>query len=161
MAKRLREFIVGQLDVDFGNIYHLVDSSTVLGYIHKSDSLLKPFEGVRVSEVQTADKFKDGRLKNWFWIEGESNPADWATKPHSVQELTEGGFWQVGPLFLREDFDKWPIKQDFKTEGLDGVLQHKVHMTFVVNNLGDQDFTNLLERCSSSSKVFGFVADYR
>ena len=47
MAKRIKEFVVGQTGMEFANIYHLVDSSTVLGYIHKPDSKLKPFEGVR------------------------------------------------------------------------------------------------------------------
>ena len=63
LAKRLREFIVGTVDTDFGNVYHMVDSSTVLGYIHKPDAKLKPFEGIRVSEIQTAGNFEDGRLK--------------------------------------------------------------------------------------------------
>ena len=35
LAKRLKEFLVSQLDIKFANVYHLVDSSTVLGYVHK------------------------------------------------------------------------------------------------------------------------------
>ena len=65
LAKRLKEFIIGELDIEFANIYHLVDSSTVLGYLHKTDSKLKPFEGIRVSEVQTAGEFINGKLKHW------------------------------------------------------------------------------------------------
>jgi len=49
LAKRIREFLVDQMDVAFDRIYHLVDSSTVLGYVHKSDAKLKPYEGIRVS----------------------------------------------------------------------------------------------------------------
>ena len=40
LAKSLKEFLVEQLDVEFAHIYHLVDSSTVLGYPHKTDSKL-------------------------------------------------------------------------------------------------------------------------
>ena len=69
LSKRLKEFLVTHMDTEFSNVYHLVDSSTVLGYIHKSDSKLKPFEGIRVSEVQTSGIFIDGRLQDWFWIE--------------------------------------------------------------------------------------------
>ena len=90
LAKRLKEFLVEQLDVEFAHIYHLVDSSTVLGYLHKIDSKLKPFEGVRVSEIQTSGTFADGRLRDWGWIDGELNPADWAMKPRLVSELGEG-----------------------------------------------------------------------
>ena len=57
----------------------------------------------------------DGRLADWSWIEGDMNPADWATKPRRVSELATGGFWQKGPDFLRKDYKEWPIKHDFKT----------------------------------------------
>ena len=122
LSKRLREFVENTLDLEFGNTYHLVDSSTVLGYLHKADAKLKPFEGVRMSEVQTAGKFVDGRLENWFWVEGELNPADWATKPRVVADLASGGFWQQGPRFLREDFSSWSLKHDFRTDFLEGEL---------------------------------------
>ena len=50
----------------FSNIYHLVDLSTVLGYLQKEDAKLKPYKGVPVSEIQTAREFVDGHLKNWL-----------------------------------------------------------------------------------------------
>ena len=96
------------MDIKFENTYHIVDSSTVLGYLHKADAKLKPFEGVRVAEVQTAGRFIDGWLENWYWVDGELNPADWATKPRVVSDLAADGFWQRGPKFLREDFSSWP-----------------------------------------------------
>ena len=37
LDKRLREFIVGQIDLEFGNVFQLVDSSTVLGYVIKAE----------------------------------------------------------------------------------------------------------------------------
>ena len=134
LAKRLKEFIVGELDIKFSSIYHLVDSSTVLGYLHKSDSKLKPFEGVRVSEIQTSGEFTGGRLKNWAWIDGENNPADWATKPRGVSELGVGSLWQAGASFLREDFNKWPVKLNFKAERLEGELLPKnVHLVMLAS----------------------------
>ena len=65
LSKRLSEFAQSHLDHKFGNVYHLVDSSTVLGYLHKQDAKLKPFEGIRVSVVQAAGTFVEGRLLNW------------------------------------------------------------------------------------------------
>ena len=44
--KRLAEFVVGAVNIKFGRVIHLVDSSTVLCYLHKEDQKLKPFEGV-------------------------------------------------------------------------------------------------------------------
>ena len=118
LAKRVREFLVDQMDVDFDRTYHLVDSSTVLGYVHKSDAKLKPYEGIRVSEIQTSGSFIDGRLRDWCWIETELNPADWATKPRCATELGRGSFWQQGPSFLTKSFEDWPVRHDFKLETL-------------------------------------------
>ena len=60
LAKILREFLLQTLRLKFTNMFHLVDSSTVLGYLHKEDAKLKPYEGVRVAEIQTAGEFKEG-----------------------------------------------------------------------------------------------------
>ena len=117
--------MLGTLDMEFQTVYHFVDSSTVLGYLHKMDSKLKPFEGVRVAEIQTSGKFVDGRLEGWNWVDGENNPADWATKPRKVADLRHDGFWQKGPWFLEQDVSEWPIRSDFKTDTLDGELQPK------------------------------------
>ena len=131
-----------------------------MGYLHKMDSKLKPFEGTRVSEVQTAGVFEDSRLKNWSWIEGDRNPADWATKPRRVSELAQGGFWQQGPSFLRDDVSTWPIKLDFKQEKLDGELLPKnVYVAFLVLDTEVSDrFYEMLHRVSSVRRLFNIVA---
>ena len=158
LAKRLREFLVEQLDMEFGNVYHLVDSSTVLGYVHKEDAKLKPFEGIRVAEIQTSGEFVEGRLKNWSWVEGTSNPADWATKPRSVSELGKDSFWQRGPAFLCQDVGDWPIRLDFWTDHLEGeILSKSVHLVCPA----DQEFgiriIEVLSRISSVQKLYRIV----
>ena len=159
LSKRLAEFLIGYLRLEFANIYHLVDSSTVLGYVHKCDAKLKPFEGIRVSEIQTAGKFVQGRLENWSWIEGAQNPADWSTKPRSVAELKAGGFWQKGPAFLVQDIEEWPIRLDFKMEKLEGELVAKgVHVAFFVSEDVLGRVQMLLYKCSSITKLFRVVA---
>ena len=52
--------IVGEVE----KVVHLVDSSTVLGYLHKQGARLKTFEGIRMAEVQEAGKFVNRRLEN-------------------------------------------------------------------------------------------------
>ena len=158
LAKRIREFLVEQLDVEFSRVYHLVDSSTVLGYVHKEDAKLKPYEGVRVSEIQTAGVFKYGRLLDWSWIETELNPADWATKPRLASELGVGSFWQQGPEFLREEYDKWPIRHDFKTGSLEGELKLKsTYMAFMVSQDFGNTVTDLLKKTNNVGKLFRIV----
>lgn len=58
-----RVFILLTLNLKFENIFHLVDSSTVLGYLHKEYPNLKPYEEVRITETQAAGQFEGGRLK--------------------------------------------------------------------------------------------------
>ena len=158
LSKRLDEFVCNNLDLEFERVHHLVDSSTVLGYVHKPDAKLKPFEGVRVSEIQTAGKFVDGRLNDWAWIDTENNPADWATKPRSVADLKSGGFWQKGPEFLEKNVEDWPIKLDFRRDKLEGELQAKgVHMALVATEMGDV-LSGLLDRCSDAKKLFRITA---
>ena len=158
LSKRLDEFVTSTLDTEFANIHHLVDSSTVLGYLHKPDAKLKPFEGVRVSEIQTAGKFLDGRLFNWSWIDGQNNPADWATKPRSVEDLKEGGFWQKGPSFLEEDVMEWPNKLDFRVDKLDGEIQPKGVLTVLFSSEIHDMLSGLLDRVSSTAKLFRILA---
>ena len=85
LNKRLTEFVRQSLHLEFEREIHLVDSSTALGLIHKEDSKLKPYEGIRVSEIQTAGEFEEGRLKGWAHVAGVNNPSDWGTKPRSAK----------------------------------------------------------------------------
>ena len=80
----------------FDNVYHLVDSSDVLGYLHKQDTKLKPFEGIRVSEIKTTRFFTEGILHNWAWLDGDNNPAGWETQPRPVSELMARFFSALG-----------------------------------------------------------------
>ena len=44
--KRLAEFVEHAVTRKFEQVIHLVDSSTILCYLHKEDQKLKPFQGV-------------------------------------------------------------------------------------------------------------------
>ena len=52
MGNRIKNYILKNSKMKFSKIYQLVDSSTVLGYIHKECGTFNPYEGIRVSEVQ-------------------------------------------------------------------------------------------------------------
>ena len=63
--KRLEEFVNLTLTTKFERVIHLVDSSTILGYLHKEDAKLKPYKGVRVMEIQAAGLIEGRLLKDW------------------------------------------------------------------------------------------------
>ena len=90
-------------------------------------------------------------------MEGESNPADWATKPRVVSDLARGGFWQVGPAFLRKDLAEWPIKLDFRIDKLEGEISPKVYVATFVGWFQEDVLLQLLGRVSTAEKLFRIV----
>ena len=131
----------------------------MLGYLHKEDTKLKPYEGVRVAEIQAAGQVEGRLLKDWAWIEGEDNPADWVTKPRKVHELAHGGFWQTGPKFLTTVFEMWPIKLSFQTDKLEGELVPKeVVNSTLLTVTKDDEFGRVLDRSSSLEKCHRILA---
>ena len=53
LSNRLKNYLMKETNLVFSKVYHLVDSSTVLGYVFKESSVFGPYEGVRISEIQT------------------------------------------------------------------------------------------------------------
>ena len=120
LGNRMKNFILKETNLAPSRILHLVDSSTALGYVNMECGNFEPYEGLRVGEIHSSNTFVDGKLKGWAWIKGEDNPADWCTKPRTVEEIIGSKFWWQGPGFLRTDESTWHIKHTFRTEGLDG-----------------------------------------
>ena len=110
---RVKNFVTKETSLKFKKVYHLVDSSTVLGYVQKESGHLRPCEGVRVAEIQSSCTVVDGRPAGVAWVSTDLNPADWCTKPRKVEDL-ESGFWQDGPDFLRDEENSWPIRHTYK-----------------------------------------------
>ena len=67
----------------------------------------------------------------------------------------------MGPQFLREDFESWPIRRDFKTEKLEGEIAPKVHVAVLITMESNDVFLKLLDRVSSTKKLFRIVAYVR
>ena len=134
LGNRIKNFILKETNLQFAKVYQLVDSSTVLGYVHKECGVFHPYEGIRVAEIQSSNEFQDGRLQNWAWVSGELNPADWCTKPRSPEKISEDEFWVKGPEFLRQGEELWPIKYTYKTGSLKGevTLGNNQHVFFQV-----------------------------
>ena len=130
LSVRLEKFIVEKMKLNFEKIIHLMDSSTILGYLHKDNGSFKPYEGVRISEIQSSSQYINGRLQNWAWISGPQNVADLTTKPVKPEEIGANKDWQKGSGFLYTEFGNWPIKASFSTDILEGE-QVVVHVTDV------------------------------
>ena len=55
LGNRMKNFIMKETNLQFARVYQLVDSSTVLGYLQKECGVFKPYEGVRVAEIQSSN----------------------------------------------------------------------------------------------------------
>ena len=151
-GNRIKGFILKETNFPFSKVYNFVDSSTVLGYVHKESGCFKPYEGIRVAEIQSSNKYSEGRLVGWAWISGDENPADWCTKPLSVKDMVEGRFWQKGPDFLRKEESDLPVRTSYKTGPPDGEVMKAV-CAHVIVTPADDVFCFLIERISSWKKM--------
>ena len=109
-GNRVKNFIIEKTNLKFARVFQFVDSSTVLGYLYKQCGVFKPYEGLKVAEIQASNVFVDGKLVGFAWIKSENNPADWCTKSHPAKDLAKP-FWQRGPDFLQLEESSWPIKK--------------------------------------------------
>lgn len=96
LGARLREKFASDLPYNFERIYHIVDSMIVKAQIQRESYGFGTFIATRVAEIQ--DRTKKGE---WWWISGESNPADLTTRATNTKNLQTDGMWQTGPDFLR------------------------------------------------------------
>ena len=63
-GNRIKNFILKETNLEFAKTYQLVDSSTVLGYVHKQCGVFNPYEGLKSSLHQTCslmDTYRVGR----------------------------------------------------------------------------------------------------
>ena len=146
---RMKNFLLKEGKFDFEKVYALVDSSTVLGYLHKECGAFGPYEGPRIPEFQTSSTFVDGKLKNVAWVAGVDNPADWCTKPRTSTDIGNEFFYSGPPFLLKEEAD-WPIKLTYKTEKLEGEVVRKA----VFSAYADTTFPDVIGRLTERSSFW-------
>ncbi|XP_063747648.1 uncharacterized protein LOC134869709, partial [Eleginops maclovinus] len=102
-AARLRKYVERHGRMEIERWFHLVDSQTVLGAIHRDSYGYQTFFANRIGEIQ-----KSASVEDWWWIPGTLNIADTITRGAALKDLQET--WQSGPEFLRRPLEEWPIK---------------------------------------------------
>jgi hypothetical protein len=157
IGNRIKNFIIKETNLKFEKVYQIVDSSTVLGYIQKECGVFKPYEGIRVAEIQAS--LVDGILVILAWVAGTENPSDWCTKPRTVKELSESRFWSEGPQFLKKDESTWPILFTYKTTELDGEMKVPRSVKCLHVQVQHSDFLiRLVNRTSSWQRAVRVLA---
>ena len=158
IGNRMKNFILNETNLKFANVFQLVDSSTVLGYVQKECGVFHPYEGVRVAEIQATNTFQNGLLVGFAWVSTHNNPADWCTKPHSVDDI-QGPFWTGGADFFKQDVSEWPLKFSYKKDDFEGQLPiPKSVRCLLVQTLHNDFLGRLVHRSSSWTKCVRVLA---
>lgn len=102
-AARLRKYMQKHCRLEIDRWFHLVDSQTVLGAIHRDSYGYQTFFASRIGEIQQSAPVED-----WWWVPSNLNIADIITRGATLKDLQES--WQAGPEFLKQSLADWPIK---------------------------------------------------
>ena len=96
----------------FESVSTYTDSLCSLGAMSKTSTSLRPYFANRVLEILRIREqiaLLTTNLAPISHIPGDCNPADLGTRGAvKLMDLGPGSEWQVGPKFLREDFELWP-----------------------------------------------------
>ena len=132
-------------DVSPSNVFAWTDSMIVLGWLRGSPRRFKPFVGNRVSTVMELVP-----PDRWRHVNGQSNPADCASRGLFPSELATFSLWWSGPEWLCEPESTWPSTPSLK-DAPDPAEERKDHlvMSFVVTHCP----LPILERISSFNKL--------
>ena len=130
ISTRLRCWLRDEMNIQFGKVYHIVDSSIILGMITNVSLKFDTFTAPRVTEIQM-----NTDVEEWVWTATDQMPADLGTRRKcSVSDLGPGTMWREGPEFLKLPEDQWPVRSDFRKNEIPG-LKKEFEILPILTNL--------------------------
>ena len=54
IGNRIKNFLLKETNMKFEKVYQIVDSSTILGYLQKECGVFRPYEVVRIADIQVS-----------------------------------------------------------------------------------------------------------
>ena len=103
VGSRLVKTVLDELRVKSSKVFIWSDSHVVLHWLRSESINMKPFVGVRVTEIQST--WESSCFK---FFPTELNPADDLSRGITVDRIS--GQWMSGPEFLRSQKSEWPDK---------------------------------------------------
>ena len=130
LQSRLGTWLIEEMNIEVGEVLHLVDASIVLGMIRNVSLKFDTYTAPRVTEIQTSTN-----IEEWFWVDTKENPSDVGTRGKcTVEDLGPGKMWREGPGWLKQPRDTWPLRSDFKKHQVPG-LKKEFEILPTVSNL--------------------------
>nr|CAH7762481.1 unnamed protein product [Callosobruchus chinensis] len=151
---QLTSKVRNSLDIEFDNVYCWSDSTIVLGWLHTSPNLLKPFVSNRVAEIQRLTETVE-----WRHVPTFDNPADIVSRGLSPKRLLQSDLWFHGPTWLTNP-DDWPIMPTSSVE-----LPEKRKLCILSTNhqtyFPFERFSSLTKLKRSFAFILRFIANCR
>ena len=117
ISTRLRCWLRDEMNIEFGKVYHIVDSSIILGMITNVSLKFDTFTAPRVTEIQM-----NTAVEEWVWTSTDQMPADLGTRGKcTVSDLGVGTMWRNGPDWLKCPESSWPVRSDFRKNEIPGL----------------------------------------
>ena len=157
LTSRLYSFILQELDeLRFERVYHVVDSEIAKAMIAKDSYGFSTFAANRIGEIHERTE-KD----NWYWVEGNLNVADLATRPFDVDglDLDMSSEWQSGPSFLALPEAQWPVRRETNVQRLPEQRKNfvgsvaKVASSSIADKMDITRFSNLSRLLYTTARI--------
>lgn len=111
VAAQLLSAVAADLQNPTTSLYAWCDSSSVLGWINKSPSLLSIYVANRIIKLTN---LAPSRL--WRYVCTADNPADYLSRGMNPKELSETKMWWKGPSWLSLEEKEWPRRPDINMD---------------------------------------------
>ena len=129
------------------------DSSSVLGYINNTEKRFSRYVTRRISQITSVFP-----ASQWKYVPTKSNPADIASRPHTIDELVNTS-WLTGPHFLWSDNDLTAAADVPTAEELPEIISEEVCCHTSVHEPSPSLATVIAKRVSSWTRLLN-VAFY-
>ena len=109
VSAKVSAFLQKELEYEEMKIFYWTDSKVVLGYISNDARRFHVFVSNRVQQIRDLTS-----PSQWRYVDTKSNPADYASRGMSAEDLISATEWWNGPKFLWEpiDYDQECINEE-------------------------------------------------
>ncbi|XP_055918535.1 uncharacterized protein LOC129950632 [Eupeodes corollae] len=158
LGVRLANSIKQYHAIKFSEEFYWSDSKTVLSWIQSDHRNYKQYVGFRVSEI-----LETTETHLWRYIPSKDNVADDATKWEKIPDFDMNSRWFVGPPFLMQDENKWPLNlsnlQETAEELKASILfHHTVHNQALIDS---KRFSNWQKLVRTQAYISRFIYNTR
>lgn len=152
-AVKLDCMLRNELEITLMESIFWTDSTIVLWYLANEDKRFQTFVANRVARIlDSTSSFQ------WRHVNTMNNPADDCSRGLSAQELCNSKRWLVGPNFLVEREDSWPVSPVMRDIRPDEAEVKKDAQVYLAEEESTSTVDQLLNRYSSWYRLRKAVA---